>query len=140
MIKIEYPKDLNTLKNKGLNSLITAYISDYFDMLTKVNRCSNLAEIGAIYLLEGSEDCKKYFETGLSKSFEKSLPEFTEVLTIKNSTDKIKLLHSCFVISNSCAISVFAELGTIDKSTESYLLQEHTTKTIKLNSERLNKL
>lgn len=94
MIKIEYPKDLNTLKNKGLNSLITAYISDYFDMLTKVNRCSNLAEIGAIYLLEGSEDCKKYFETGLSKPFEKSLPEFAEVLTIKNSTDKIKLLHN----------------------------------------------
>lgn len=94
MIKIEYPKDLNNLKNKGLNSLITAYISDYFDMLTKVNRCSNLAEIGAIYLLEGSEDCKKYFETGLSKPFEKSLPEFTEVLTIKNSTDKIKLLHN----------------------------------------------
>ena len=140
MIKIEYQKDLNTLKNKGLNSLITAYISDYFDMLTKVNRCSNLAEIGAIYLLEGSEDCKKYFETGLSKPFEKSLPEFTEILTIKNSTYKIKLLHICFVISNSCAISVFAELGTIDKSIESYLLQEHTTQTIKLNLERLNKL
>ena len=140
MIKIEYPKDLNTLKNKGFHPLITAYISDYFDMLTKVHRCENLAEIGAIYLLECVQDCKNHCEIGLSKPFEKSLPEFTEVLTIKNSTDKIKLLHSCFVISNSCAISVFAELGTIDKSTESYLLQEHTTLTIKLNSERLNKL
>lgn len=140
MIKIEYPKDLNTLKDKDFNPLITAYISDYFDMLTKVNRCENLAEIGAIYLLEGVQDCKNHCEIGLSKPFEKSLPEFTEVLTIKNSTDKIRLLHSCFVISNSCAISVFAELGTIDKSIESYLLQEHTTQIIKLNSERLNKL
>ena len=102
MIKIEYPKDLNTLKNKGLNSLITAYISDYFDMLTKVNRCSNLAEIGAIYLLESAKDCKKYSETGLSKPFEKSLPKFTEVLTIK--IQQIKLNYCTAVLSFQTAV------------------------------------
>mgnify|MGYP004466076513 CR=1 FL=1 len=137
MIKIVYKEDLKSLKNKGLNPLITAYLTDYFDMLTMVNHCHNLAEIGAIYLLESTQDCKNHSEIGLSKPIEKSLPEFSELITIKNSTDKIKLLHSCFVISNSCAISVFAKIGSIDKSIENYLLQEHTTQTIELNSERL---
>ena len=114
MIKIEYPKDLNTLKNKGLNSLITAYISDYFDMLTKVNRCSNLAEIGAIYLLESAKDCKKYSETGLSKPFEKSLPKFTEVLTIK--IQQIKLNYCTAVLSFQTAVQ-FLFLQSLEQST-----------------------
>ena len=113
MIKIVYKEDLNSLKNNRIHFLITAYISDYFDMLTMINSCENLAEIGAIYLIESNEDCENYCELGLSNPIDKSLPEITEVLTIKNTTEKIKLLHSCFVISNSSAISVFAWKGNI---------------------------
>lgn len=133
MIKIEHPKDLPFLQYRNIHPMIIAYLSDHLGLLMKSNHCNDLSEIGAIYFLESLEDSKKHIELGLFNSLEKSLPEFTELITLKNSKESIKLLHSCFVISNSCAISVFAEIGILDKSTENYLLQDSEKITIEIN-------
>lgn len=133
MIKIECRDDLVFLQKKNINPIITNYLTDYYEMLIKSIHCNDLKEIGAIYFLESSEDIQKHTELGLSNILENSLPEFTECIKIKSKINEVKLLHSCFVLSNSCAISVFTEIGTLEKSTENYLLQDSISVTTEIN-------
>ncbi len=67
---------------------------------------------------------------GLTNSLENSFPEFAELLIFKNSLEYIKLLHSCFVISNSYAISVYTEIEILSKSAETNLMHDCVIKEI----------
>ncbi len=135
MIKIEYKKDLILLKKHEISPIIAEYICDYFRLLTKENHTEDLTELGAIYFLERLEDEENYGLMGLTKPLEQSFPEFSELLILKKLNENKKILHSCFVMSNSYAISIFAEIGTLKNSTEEHLLSDSVTKEIKIRED-----
>lgn len=67
---------------------------------------------------------------GLSQPINKTIYEFTDFLTIKNSISQIKLLHSCFLLNNDYAISVFIPDEILDVETRKYLLEDSTEREV----------
>lgn len=138
MIKIERPEDLQIFKDKPkIHPLIVRYLTDYLHFFLREYQCSDITEFGAFFLLENRKDSFRHIDMGLSMPFEKSasLAEFTEQLTIKYSTQEVHLLHSCFVLNDSYAISVFMESGLLEPKTEQILLTDAISKKITLKSQ-----
>ena len=67
---------------------------------------------------------------GLSLPLKQSacFAEFTEVLTLRSPIQEVRLLHSCFVLNDSYAISVFME-----PETEHILLEDFTFKEVRFD-------
>lgn len=128
MVKLEKISDFGLMRN--VNSLIRSYLFHYLYSFLDDYDCENITEFGAFYLLENDKDCLKYKEMGLSLPLDKAIPEFTDILTIKNSIEKIKLLHSCFVINNDYAISVFIKPKYLNKEVRNNLLDEYTEREV----------
>lgn len=128
MIKIEKRDDLEKLKSK--NPLIVKYLDDYLQFFLTKYECDSIVEFGAFYLIENKEDLQNYSIMGLSQAIDKSIYEFTNFLTIKNSTSQIKLLHSCFLLNNDYAISVFIPDEILDIETRKYLLEDSTEREV----------
>ncbi len=137
MIKLQSMDDLRKLADSKLSLLIKSYITDYFIDVLNRNKSIDICDMGAFYVLESKGDTLMYKDIGLSKPINKSLPEFTDLITIKDSENEAKLLHSCFVLTNSYAVSVFAEKGLYSKDVEYYLLQDCGYLTINLKKECL---
>ena len=115
MIEITSPMDYPKLKS--LPPLISQHIQKYCNSLLEIYAANTLKGAGGIFCLEHKNDCKNHIEVGLSRPLAESSPEFTEQLTIKGSNQEIKILHACFVLNNSTAISVFAEPKNLDTAT-----------------------
>lgn len=128
MIKIEKIADLEKLKS--VNPLIAKYLEDYLQFFLTKYECESISEFGTFYLLEDKDDLQKYSTMGLSQPIDKSIYEFTDCLTIKNSTSQIKLLHSCFLLNNDYAISVFIPDEILDIKIREYLLEDSTEREV----------
>lgn len=128
MIKIEKRSDLEKIKSK--HQLIVKYLEDYLQFFLTKYECNSIAEFGAFYLIENKDDLQNYSIMGLSQPINKSIYEFTDLLTIKNSTSQIKLLHSCFLLNNDYAISVFIPDEILDVETRKYLLEDSTEREV----------
>lgn len=130
MVKIEKPSDFDSLK---INPIIKAYLFDYLYFFLKQYDCTDITEFGAFYLLENEKDLEKHKEMGLSLPLDKAIYEFTDLMTLKGNSEQIKLLHSCFVLTNDYAISVFIEPKYINEAIRSNLLDDYTERTIEVN-------
>lgn len=128
MIKIKKTSDFEKMKN--ISPLISAHIRQYFQFFLKEYNCNDIADFGAFYVLDDEKDLLKYSEMGLHQLIAETPYEFSEELIIKSSNQEIEVLHSCFVLSDGYAISVFAQRGVLDSSTEEHLLAESTQKEI----------
>ena len=128
MIKIKKIADLEKLKS--VNPLITKYLDDYLQFFLTKYECDSISEFGAFYLIENREDLQNHPIMGLSQPIHKSIYEFTDSLTIKNSISQIKLLHSCFLLNNDYAISVFIPDEILDVETRNYLLEDSTEREV----------
>lgn len=131
MIKIERKADSEKLKSA--NPLIAKYLEDYLQFFLTKYECESISEFGAFYLIENKRDLKNHSTMGLSKPINKSIYEFTDRLTIKNATSQIKLLHSCFLLNNDYAISVFIPDEILDIETRKYLLEDSTEREVILD-------
>ncbi len=133
MIKIEKTADLEKLKSA--NPLIAKYLEDYLQFFLTQYECNNdsISEFGAFYLIENKSDLQNHSIMGLSQPINKSIYEFTDFLTIKNSTSQIELLHSCFLLDNDYGISVFIPDEILDVETRKYLLEDSTEREIILD-------
>ncbi len=128
MIKIEKPNDFEKMKN--ISPPILTYIRQYFQFFLKEYNCNDITDFGSFYVLDDEKDVLKYSEMGLHQPIAESPYEFSEELIFKSSNQKIEVLHSCFVLSDGYAISVFVQRGVLDSATEKYLLKESTKKEI----------
>lgn len=128
MIKIEKRDDLEKVKSK--NPLIVKYLENYLQFFLTKYECSSISEFGAFYLIENKDDLQNYSIMGLSQPINKTIYEFTDFLTIKNSISQIKLLHSCFLLNNDYAISVFIPDEILDVETRKYLLEDSTEREV----------
>jgi|GEM_PF-2503478 len=125
MIKIENEKDIEALeKNPKSNKIVCRFLLDYIKSITSGYPEYTLKDYGAFYFLECQADSELHEVLHLSSPITQSLVEFSEVIIVQNGDEVIKLLHSCFIISNDFAISLFAEVGILDSSTEQHLLDE----------------
>ena len=70
---------------------------------------------------------------GLSLPLDKAIYEFTDLLTLKGNKEQIELLHSCFVLTNDYAISVFIEPKYTSEAIRSNLLDDYTERQVKVN-------
>lgn len=131
MVKIEKGSDFEKLKSE--NPLIVKYLTDYLQFFLTQYECDSISEFGAFYLIENESDLQNYSIMGLLQPIDKSIYEFTELLTIKNSTSQIKVLHSCFLLDNDYAISVFIPDVILDSKTRKYLLEESTEREVVYN-------
>ncbi len=123
MIRIERKNDINTLNKSNTHWLIHKYITEYFELILNQNDCTDICEFGAFLLLEKEKEAFDYKELGLFEPLVDSLPEFTEIITLANGSEKVIMWHSCFVLSDSFAISVFADETILPDSIKEYLLQ-----------------
>lgn len=135
MVEIRNENDLAKLNHtKGL---IQAYITRYLQYFLKEYECSDISEFGAFFFLESIEDCKRHKEMGLSLPLEKATYEFTDRLSIIGKNEKVEVLHSCFVLTNDYAISVFSEPETLTTEIINNLLEDSTERTINIESEEI---
>ena len=74
---------------------------------------------------------------GLSLPLEKATYEFTDRLSIIGKNEKVVVLHSCFVLTNDYAISVFAEPETLTAEIINNLLEDSTERIINIESEEI---
>ncbi len=133
MIKIERPEDLRIFQSKPqIPPVIVRYITDYLHFFLEEYHCPDMREFGAFFLLENRKDSLRHAEMGLSLPLEQSLAEFTDILHIRYFHQRATLFHSCFVLNDSYAISVFREPGILDDSIEHVLLTKKKKKTIHL--------
>lgn len=130
MVKIEKPSDFDSL---DINPIIKSYLIDYLNFFLKQYNCTDISEFGAFYLLENEKDLEKNKEMGLSLPLDKAIYEFTDLLTLKGNKEQIELLHSCFVLTNDYAISVFIEPKYTSEAIRSNLLDDYTERQVKVN-------
>lgn len=135
MLEIRNENDLKKLKSA--NELISAYITRYLQYFLKEYECADISEFGAIYLIENEEDTKKHKEMGLSLPLDKAIYEFTDRLLIIGKNAKVELLHSCFVLTNDYAVSLFAEPETLTAEIKNNLLEDSTDRIININTEEI---
>ncbi len=135
MVKIQDENDLKKLNHT--NNLIQAYITRYLQYFLKTYECSDISEFGAFFFLESIEDCKRHREMGLSLPLDKSIYEFTDRLSIIGKNEKVELLHSCFVLTNDYAVSLFAEPVTLTTEIINNLLEDSTERIINIDSEEI---
>ena len=133
MVEIKNINDLKKLNNE--NKLIQSYIKNHLIHLIKEFDCSDISSEGAIFFFESVEDCKKHNEMGLSLPLDKATYEFTDRLFLIGKNEKVELLHSCFVLTNDCAVSLFAEPATLNAEIINNLLEDSTEITIIIESE-----
>lgn len=136
MIKIERPEDLCIFRDKPkIHPLIVRYLTDYLYFFLREYHCSDMTEFGAFFLLENRRDSFHHTDMGLSLPLKQSacLAEFTEVLTLRSPIQEVRLLHSCFVLNDGYAISVFMEPGILEPQTEQILLEDSTSKEVRFN-------
>lgn len=136
MIKIERPEDLRIFRDKpNIHPLIVRYLTDYLYFFLREYRCPDMTEFGAFFLLENREDSLHHTNMGLSLPLKQSacFAEFTEVLTLRSPIQEVRLLHSCFVLNDSYAISVFMEPGILEPETEHILLEDFTFKEVRFD-------
>ena len=135
MVEIRNENDLKKLKSA--NELIRAYITRYLQYFLKEYECADISKFGAIYLLENEEDTKKHKEMGLSLPLDKATYEFTDRLSIVGKNEKIDLLHSCFVLTNDYAVSLFAEPKILSAEINKNLLEDSTDRIINIDTEEI---
>ena len=136
MIKIECPEDLRVFQNKPqISPVIVRYITNYLHFFLEEYHCPDMREFGAFFLLENREDSLHHTNMGLSLPLKQSacFAEFTEVLTLRSPIQEVRLLHSCFVLNDSYAISVFMEPGILEPETEQILLEDSTFKEVRFD-------
>lgn len=140
MIKIERPEDLRVFRDKpNIHPLIVRYLTDYLYFFLREYHCLDMTEFGAFFLLENRQDSFHHTDMGLSCPLKQSacFAEFTEVLTLRSPIQEVCLLHSCFVLNDSYAISVFMEPGLLEPETEQILLKDSTAKEVTIQIEKL---
>lgn len=130
MVKIEKPSDFDSL---DIKPIIKSYLIEYLNFFLKQYNCTDISEFGAFYLLENEKDLEKHKKMGLSLPLDKAIYEFTDLLTLKGNKEQIELLHSCFVLTNDYAISVFIEPKYTSEAIRSNLLDDYTERTIEVN-------
>ena len=135
MVEIRNENDLAKLSHT--NGLIQAYITRYLRYFLKEYECTDISEFGAIFLFESKEDAEKHKEMGISLPLDEATYEFTDRLSIIGKNEKVELLHSCFVLTNDYAISVFAEPETLTTEIINNLLEDSTERTINIESEEI---
>ena len=136
MIKIERPEDLCIFRDKpNIHPLIVRYLTDYLYFFLKEYHCPDMTEFGAFFLLENREDSFHHTDMGLSLPLKQSacFAEFTEFLTLRSPIQEVRLLHSCFVLNDSYAISAFMEPGILEPETEQILLEDSTSKEVRFD-------
>ena len=130
MVKIEKPSDFDSL---DINPIIKSYLIDYLNFFLKQYNCTDISEFGAFYLLENEKDLEKNKEMGLYLPLDKDIYVFTDLLTLKGTILQIEILHSCFVLTNDYAISVFIEPKYTSEAIRSNLLDDYTERQVKVN-------
>lgn len=130
MVKIEKPSDFDSL---DIKPIIKSYLIEYLNFFLKQYNCTDISQFGAFYLLENEKDLEKHKKMGLSLPLDKAIYEFTDLLTLKGNKEQIELLHSCFVLTNDYAISVFIEPKYTSEAIRSNLLDDYTERTIEVN-------
>lgn len=121
MILIQKQEDFKKCEIKHIHPLIIKYLKNYLDLFLQRYQCNEISEFGAFYLFENYTDCKNYKKMGLYAPLNKTPCEFTEIITIKDNSNKLVILHSCFLISDNYAISVFMPNETLDNLTKEHL-------------------
>ena len=122
MIEVTSPADYPKLNR--LPPLISQHIQKYCNALLSVYAADTLQGAGGIFYLENKEDCRNHKELGLSRAISVSVPEYTERLTLKGKGQELQILHACFALNNSTAISVFAEPQNLDTATLTTFLED----------------
>ena len=135
MIEIRNENDLKKLNHT--NELIQAYITRYLQYFLKQYECSDISEFGAIYLLESIEDIDRHKEMGISLPLDKAIYEFTDRLLLIGKNEKVEILHSCFVLTNDYAVSLFAESKYLSLDVLHNLLTDSTKRIINIETEEI---
>ena len=130
MIKITSIEDLTKLEGKDI--LLVKYLKLYLKDLIKQYDYETLSKHGSIFVFENIADIKKHEEIGLSQPIMKSTYEFTDVLILTCEIREIKVLHSCFVLNNDYAISLFIPYEMLDLQTREFFLLDSTERHIVL--------
>lgn len=130
MIKIMSIEDLTKLE--GQDILLVKFLKLYLKDLNKQYECETLSKHGSIFLAENISDIEKHKEIGLSQPIIKSTYEFAEILTLTDEIREIKVLHSCFLLNNDYAISLFVPYEVLDSKTREFFLLDSTERHIVL--------
>ncbi len=130
MIKITSTEDLTKLK--GQDILLVKFLKLYLENLIKQYECEILSKHGSLFVFESIEDIENHQQIGLSQPIIKSTYEFTDVLILTDEIREIKVLHSCFVLNNDYAISLFIPYETLDLKTREFFLLDSTERHIVL--------
>ena len=130
MIKITSIEDLTKLE--GQDILLVKYLKLYLKDLIKQHEYETLSKHGRLFVFENIADIEKHDEIGLSQPIMKSTYEFTDVLILTDEIREIKVLHSCFLLNNDYAISLFIPYEMLDSKTREFFLLDSTERHIVL--------
>lgn len=121
MICIKRPKDITS----AIPCSSQAYLRNYLQSIMAAYSCKDIRRYGSIYYLNQKNDLSKYLQMGLIKPLHETTFEYCEVVVMKNSYEKIKLFHGCFLCNNDFAVDIFADIGLLGKELTDTLLQNN---------------
>ncbi len=120
MIKITSIEDLTQLE--GQDIILVKFLKLYLKDLIKQYECETLSKHGCLFVFENIVDIENYKNLGLNQPVIKSTYEFTDVLILTDGIREIKVLHSCFLLNNDYAISLFIPYEMLDAKTREFFL------------------
>lgn len=121
MICINRPKDITST----IPCSSRMYISSYLQSIMAVYSCKDIRHYGSIYYLNQKSDLEKHSQMGLTKPLHETTFEYCEIIYIKNSHERIKLFHGCFLYNNDFAVDIFADVRLLGKKLTNILLQNN---------------
>lgn len=130
MIKITSIEDLAKVESQDI--LLVKFLKLYLEDLIKQYECETLPKHGSLFVFESIEDIENHQQIGLSQPIIKSTYEFTDILILTDGIREIKVLHSCFVLNNDYAISLFIPYEMLDSKTRKFFLLDSTERHIVL--------
>lgn len=130
MVKIEKESDIELLNSS--HYLIKKYLQNQFNIICKNYDCTDLNEVGAIFYLYSPKDLKRYKEIGLSLSFDRSIYETSDLITLNDGAAKITIFQVIYLLNNDMAVTVIFDMDILDDLTKSWLLEDCTERTVSL--------
>lgn len=131
MILINRISDISKLST--ISPLLVEYLNKYLSYLLELYDSNSLEEYGSLYLIEKASDWRLKGDLPFSRPFHRMMIESAEKVQIRSSQGHIFLWHICFVISNSYAISVFAEPELLTEEIKLKIADDYTERTVTLD-------
>lgn len=121
------------INESNLDSRIKKYLSLYLCNLQNTYGISDgcsIEKYGLLYYLENHDDILNCAQMGLTEPF-KNIPfEFVQRIHIITRSEELTLLHSCCILNNDVAVSIFFEESLPDAETRIILLDNLTEQDI----------